>query len=54
MCSCYSEQYSTLQSGIIISSQISKEFIQLPENGRVQLKFHDVSNSYISLQFHDK
>ena len=38
----YSEQFSTTPSGTIISSQVSKEFIQLPENGSVLLKFNNV------------
>ena len=39
----YSEEYNTTSSGMIISSKISEEFIQLPENGTVQLKFNNVS-----------
>ena len=45
VCTCCSEQFNTLQSGVTISSQISKELIQLPENGYVLLKFNIVSNT---------
>ena len=53
LCTCYSEQYRTSQSGIVISSQISKDFLQLPENESVQLKFHYVSIAAIMIQFHN-
>jgi len=39
----FCEQFSTTQSGMVISSQISRGFIQLLENGRVQLRFNNVS-----------
>ena len=46
VCTCYSEQFSILQSGVMISSQISNKFLQLPENGHVLLKFNIVSYTY--------
>ena len=42
ICIYCSEQFSTAPSGTVISSQISKNFIELPENGRVILKFNNV------------
>ena len=33
------EESSNIMSGLVISSQISQGFIQLPENGTVKLKF---------------
>ena len=55
ICTCYSEQYNASQSGVIISSQISKELIELPDNGNVQLKFHNVSTCVVVkiIQLHD-
>ena len=36
----YSETYGNLSSDVIISSQISKGLIQLPENGTARINFY--------------
>lgn len=48
LCTHYSV-VSGSAAGMVISSQISSGFIELPENGTVKLKFNNVSTVCISI-----
>ena len=47
----YSETYGNTSSDLIISSQISKGFIQLPENGTARIGFYVRYYTYVAMYY---
>ena len=47
----YSETYGNTSSDLIISSQISKGFIQLPENGTARIGFYVRYYTYVATYY---